>query len=339
MRKYIFLSFCFLSLVGCERTSSQRSTSARNEITSFSGISMTIPYRIEIGKPLTEEQQNEVRGIIETTFGEIDTIYNKWNPDSEISILNRLKANEKRLISAKLAKFLERCAYFVKLSDGKFDPTIEPIQALWRKHLETNTLPTQADIDALRPCIGWHNIVLRNTTFSKKHDLTALDLGGIVKGYAVDLFVERLKTSGLDNVFVEWGGEVKASGSHPKGRNWAVYIPNLDDYDPDHALAYVPLINQAIATSGDYLQQWTITRPEKKVVYFHVFDPQTLRPLSMTEESIASASCLTNDCLTADALATMLLMCSNLDEARSLAEKLQKEIPNTSFWLMSRKEV
>jgi len=308
---------------------------------------MTIPYRIEIGKALTRDEKKEIQALIEALFFEIDTIYNKWNPDSELTALNNLKANQKKRLSPKLASFLKRCAFFVELSSGKFDPTIEPIQQLWKKELEKNKTPPETAINELRSSIGWQNIVLENDLFYKKQDKTALDLGGLVKGYAVDLFIERLKAKGYENIFVEWGGEVKAQGHHPQGRNWAVYISNLEDLDPEHALAYVPLINQAIATSGDYLQQWTVTEnenhgkrvPVKPVTYFHVFDPLTLRPLAITDESIASSSCLAPDCLTADALATMLLMCQNMEEAKALAEKLQQAVPNTAFWIMSRKDV
>src|SRR5205807_7438864 len=139
--------------------------------------------------------------------------------------------------------------------------------------------PTAKEIEAIRPAIGWDNIMLSGKVIKKRHALTALDLGGIAKGYAVDLLIERLKKLGFHDVFVEWGGEVKAIGKHPQGRNWAVYITNLDDLDPEHALAYVPLKEQAIATSGDYMQEWHVEK--SNTTYFHVFDPKTLKPLQI----------------------------------------------------------
>jgi len=339
-RSLICLLSCLLCLsCGNSSPSSTNKTKERNELNNqlatFQGIAMTIPYRIEIGKPLNATQKQAVQNAIDATFQEINTIYNKWNPESELSQINRLPANQKMTLSNELAAFLKRCDYFVRLSDGRFDPTIEPIQQLWKKHLENNSLPVVAEIEAIRPAIGWGNIVLSDATISKKHARTALDLGGIAKGYGVDLLTERLVRAGYSHVFVEWGGEVRAAGRHPQGRNWAVYISNLEDLNPEHALAYVPLCNQAIATSGDYLQQWQGAGGE---TYFHVFDPQTLKPLKMTPFSMASASVLTKECMTADALATMLLMCPTLEEAKLLAAKLQKEVPGSAYWLMSRQE-
>jgi len=305
---------------------------------------MTMPYCVEVGKKLSLSESRAIVRLIDDTFAEIDAIYNKWNSDSEISQLNRLDAYERKRISKPLAQLLKRCDYFVQISNGKFDPTIEPLQMLWKHYLEQNTVPPQDEIERVRAAIGWHNIILDDESFMKKNGKTALDLGSIAKGYTVDLLIEKLNSMGYENVFVEWGGEVRAARHHPQGRSWAVYISNLEDVDPDHALAYVPLQDQAIATSGDYMQSWTVTgyNPQngpKRTTYFHVFDPQTLQPLEMTNTSIATASALATDCATADALATMLLMCKNLDEAKLLAEKLQKEVPNTSFWLMSRKEL
>ncbi|MDB6081109.1 MAG: apbE [Chlamydiia bacterium] len=295
---------------------------------------MTVPYRIEIGKNLSTTKQAEVQNTIDATFNEIDRVYNKWNKNSELSKLNRLPANQPESISNELAHFLRRCDYFVKLSKGKFDPTIEALQQVWKDHLEKGTLPSENEIKIAQATVGWDTITLKNNVFTKKHSATALDLGGIAKGYTVDLMVERLQKMGYNSVFVEWGGEIRASGKHPQGRSWAVYISNLEDLNPEHALAYVPLTNQAIATSGDYLQNWIVDG----TTYFHVFDPQTGKPLALTDTSIASASCLANDCMTADALATMLVMCKTLDEAKALATELQTEIPGTVFWLMSRKK-
>ena len=36
-----------------------------------------------------------------------------------------------------------------------------------------------AEIETIRAAIGWHNIILTENSFMKKHACTALDLGGI----------------------------------------------------------------------------------------------------------------------------------------------------------------
>lgn len=325
--------FALLLLTSCSTNESPKPKGI--ELASFQGTVMTVPYKIEIGDAISPADQAKIEQVIRSTFHEINAVYNKWNPDSEVARINQAEAAVAVPVSKELIAFLERCTRFVELSQGRFDPTVETIQNLWKQHLEEHTAPPRSEINRLKPAVGWHNLVIGKSTVTKKQSHTQIDLGGIAKGYAVDLLIERLQECGFRNLFVEWGGEIRAAGKHPQGRQWAVFISNLDDLNPEHALAYVPLSNQAIATSGDYLQQWKIGSK----TYFHVFDPQTLYPLLMTDESIASATVLTKECVDADALATMLLMCKNMDEAKALCKQIQKKYPDAAFWMMSRKEI
>jgi len=340
--RYIHLFFLLILVTSCgtkEEKQPSGSAMSKKNITSFSGVAMTIPYHIEIGEVLSEKESSEIEHLLDQTFQEVNALYNKYNSQSEISLLNNLEAYKKVIISHQLASFLKRCDFFVHASFGQFDPTIEPVQKLWKTYLEKGEKPPQDKVEALRAAVGWHNIHIENCTFYKDHDETQIDLGCIAKGHTVDLLTERIIDLGYENVFVEWGGDARASGKHPQGRSWAVYVSNLNDLNPDNALAYIPLQNQGIATSGDYLQQWTIKENGAIRTYFHLFDPHTLEPLYITTESIASSTCLTSNCTTADVIASVLLMSPNLAKAKILAQNLKQAIPNSAFWLISRKEI
>lgn len=307
-------------------------------VTSFEGTAMTINYRVIIGTSLQKKEETLVKQIINETFREVDTIYNKWNPKSELSLLNNLQAKEKVALSEKLMRLLIITDRIVKLTEGKFDPTIEPLQKIWRTALEASKTPS---LEALKPIllsVGWDNIHFSEGVFWKDHSLTSLDLSGIAKGYAIDLLVEGLKKIGLDNIYVEWGGEVRTFGSHPEGRPWRVFISRLGDQRPEKALALVELHDQALATSGDYLQNWTVRRPgtDSFMHYTHIFDPKTKAPLEMTRQSIASASVLANSCAEADGLATAAMCFDNMEGASLWAENLKKQYPELEFWIVSR---
>jgi|688.fasta_scaffold01263_27 thiamine biosynthesis lipoprotein len=319
----IFLFFFVLILNSCHN--------APSSPTLFSGNIMTMDYRILIGSSLSIQDRAEINRVIFSTFKEIDEIYNKWNPHSELSKVNNLKAGEKLSISASLEDFLRRTDQMVVLSEGRFDPTIEPVQLLWKEHLAKGQLPQESDIQKLIPALGWDKIHLSRGILYKDHDLTRLDLGGIVKGYAVDLLVERLNLLGYPNVYVEWGGEIKASGKHPANRSWNVFISRLSDIDPAHAIDILSLNDQAVATSGDYLQRWTLG----KTTYFHIIDPKTLHPLIVKPGSISSASVVASSCELADGLATILMFFPNTEEGYAWIEKISPLFPGTKFWLYS----
>lgn len=290
-------------------------------ITTFSGVAMTIPYSIQVGADLDAKEQIIAEQIIRETFEEVDSLYNRWNPDSELSALNRLKAYEKKTLSPKLATLLEKTAEIVRVSDTLFDPTIHPLQQLWKQKLELGQEPTQEELAAVKPSLGWDKIHLENGVFWKDDSATQMDLCAIAKGYAVDLLIMRLKDKSFSSLFVEWGGEIKTAGTHPEGRPWRIFISCFGQTDPDKALAILPIIDQAIATSGTYQQKWQV----KDKSFSHIFNRLKLSPIRVEKRQIASASVVAPDCALADALATCCLLFDSPKQALAWAEKIQKE--------------
>jgi FAD:protein FMN transferase len=305
-------------------------------ICTFDGFVMTMDYHIRVEGAQIDKQQ--IQEIINKTFCEIDQIYNKRNNKSEITKINQLKANETIEISSELENFLELTEVIVKMSEERFDPTIEPLQQLWKDHLEVESVPTSAEIAEVLPAVGWKNLHYGNGKFFKDHDKTSLDLGGIAKGYCVDLLVERIVAAGHSNVFVEWGGEIRIHGRHLDERPWRVFVARLNDLDPQNAIIQIDLCDQSIATSGDYIQNWSVRQRHSETVYFHIIDPKTARPLESTLSSVASATVIASTCLLADALATIAMMHSSIEEAKLWAEQISKKDPNIKFWLVSRNE-
>ncbi len=312
--------------------------------TDFSGEAMTMHYKIIVGAVLNQDEIHAIKDLIAATFNEVDQVYNKWNLNSEVSHLNRIKSGIKVQISPELQRLFNETQLIVELSEGRFDPTIEPLQRLWKINLQEGRTPSQEEIEAIAPVIGWDKIHVVEGVFSKDHDKTELDFGGIAKGLAIDLLVERFQQKGYRDLFVEWGGEIRAIGVHPEQRPWTVYISRFGDDDPEHAIDTLFLNNQAIATSGDYLQNWSISSsPEenrgKIITYFHIFDSETLHPLKISSTSIASVSVVAENCAFADGLATAVMLCPDHASAEAWVRGIIVLYPNVSFWIASRNQV
>jgi thiamine biosynthesis lipoprotein len=322
MYKFL-LAFVLMAMLGCQ--------SRKQSPALFTGTAMTIDYRILIGKKLSLNEYKQASGIILNTFEEVNAIYNKYNPQSEISKLNHCRAGEKIKLSDELAFLLKAVGAFVELTEQRFDPTVEPMLQLWKNHLQQKQIPPSEEIAALAPAIGWGHIHIEEGFFYKDDDSTQIDLGGIAKGYCVDLITERLCAAGFFDVYVEWGGEIRAMGKHPEERPWNVFISRLGNPSPEHAIDRVSLKEQAIATSGDYLQFWQAEGD----VYSHILNAKTLFPLRVTNQSIASASVLAPNCMLADVLATAA-MTFDLEEGAAWAQKMQEKFPELKFWLVSR---
>ncbi len=286
--------FIFL-LCGCNRS---------HTLTRFEGCAMTIPYCIQVGDQLTDEQLKEIQGVILKTFSEINTIYNNWNPDSEVALLGQLPAHQSITLSDSLAAFLAFVDEIVLRTEGRFDPTVDRLQHAWKEHLHAGELPQQATLAPLVQATGWCHVHLEGKLFWKDHALTAIDLGGVAKGYTVDLIAQRLALAGYGSVYVEWGGEIRTVGRHPEGRPWKVGIQGLDAID---------LLDSAIATSGTYIQNWTIDG----ISYTHIIDPRTYEPLQASP--ISSVSVIASTCAEADALATALMLFPSVADAQNWA--------------------
>ncbi len=154
---------------------------------------------------------------------------------------------------------------------------------------------------------------LEENCFWKEKNETKLDLGGVAKGYGVDLILERLQENGFHNIYVEWGGEIRVAGRHPANRPWKIAILGGEEME---------LNDEAIATSGSYQQNWIIDG----VLYTHITDPKTQKPL--TNPPITSASVRTPTCMEADAIATALMLIPSIKKAEDWAA--QKEL---AVWL------
>lgn len=308
--------------------------------TPFSGIAMTMRYRILVGHPLTSGDIESIENLLSATFEEVNAYYNIWNPESELSIANRQPANVWIPLSPQLEHLFRLTDRLVTLTNGHFDPTITAAYQLWTTKLASHSLPSREEIEAIRKSVGWDKIEIGEGRFRKGHANLKIDLGGIAKGYCVDLLTERLIAKGFRNCYVEWGGEIRTSGKHPAQRPWQVYISNLTDSSPQHALAFIALDEEALATSGDYLQQWHSTsNHNEECIFTHIIDPKTLTPVKVAQNNICSATVKAPSCTEADALATAAMLQPSLEMAKIWAKEIESSMPRIKFWLATREEI
>jgi thiamine biosynthesis lipoprotein len=227
----------------------------------------------------------------------------------------------------------------VEISGGRFDPTVGPLEKLWREHLKEKKAPPIDKFQAAVDATSWKHIAIRNGQFQKDNGDTTIDLCAISKGLCIDWILERLQKKGFKDLFVEWAGEIRTSGEHPEKRDWTVQVdPGLRM--EGKSMAPLPLHNAAIATSGDYSQRgWTLpaeaSSDHQVHRYFHIIDPFTGQPLEKTNYSIAAAVVIAPTCALADALATAAMLFPGRAEAEKWAEEVVELYPEVSFWILS----
>ncbi len=112
------------------------------------------------------------------------------------------------------------------------------------------------------------------------------DPSGVVKGYAIQRSAQLLQQRGVQDCFLEAGGDIQTTGRNATGRKWRVGIRN--PFCPQRLATVVHLSGEGIATSGAY------ERGE------HIYDPVANRPAN----GIASVSVIASNVCDADRFAT-----------------------------------
>lgn len=247
-----------------------------------------------------QEQCDEALRATFKRMGELDRMLSRHQPDSEVSRLNMQGYLEKP--SAELLEVVEMAEDVSTRTEGAFDITVLPLLALYEK----DQLPTVDAVQQTLGLVGYNAIQRRGHGLSFNRSGMGITVDGIGKGYVVDQGVAALRNKGFDTVFVEAGGDLMVSGMKPAGRPWRIGIRNPRPEQSEDFLA-IELTNQAVATSGDYMQAFS-----KDLSNHHIIDPRT----GISPPELSSATVVAPTVALADGLATAAMV---LGPERSLA--------------------
>lgn len=244
-----------------------------------------------------------LRGVFEEVE-RLEALLSSWRPDSDVSRLNRAAGGEALRVDPEVAALLERAASLSRRTRGSFDVTVGPLVALWNEAAARDVLPTPQALAAACARVGAH--VLRFAPDGRVGLATgsALNLGGLAKGYALDRAREKLPAE-VEAALLSFGqSSAWAVGQPPDGDGWRLLARA-----PEGGFAGVlTLRDQALSVSGS-LGQWNEIGGRR---YGHVLDPRSGRPLTRRRQALVVAA----DATDAEALSKALLV---LGETEGLA--------------------
>ncbi|MFC1499747.1 FAD:protein FMN transferase [Candidatus Zixiibacteriota bacterium] len=254
---------------------------------------------------------NESRALdaIEAAFAEVarvDRLMSTYRSESQVGVLNRtgrVKAGPD------LLHVLERARAISEASSGAFDITVKPLLDLFSRRFEQEgRAPDPDEIASCLQLVGYQRLTVDGELVSLPSG-SAISLGGIAKGYAIDLAVEALLEEGIDHALVNAGGDLRALGNR-EGEPWRIAVQN--PRDREDLLATIPLSGLAVATSGDYERFFDSDR-----TYHHIIDPRS----GLSAGSVMSVTITARSALDADALATAVFV-MGIDGGLALIESL-----------------
>ena len=251
----------------------------------------------------TREDLAQARAAIQASLSRVDQRMSTWKPDSELSRFNLHASTEPFPISAETFQVLDLARQVGERTDGAFDVTVKPLVAAWGFGAGARAPghgPDATELAALRQRVGLDLLELdaAGGTVRKRRPDVECDLSAIAKGFAVDEVVRSLEALGWDAFLVEVGGEVGARGERPAGGPWRVGVERPDSLGRA-VHARVDLVDQAMATSGDYRNFYE--QDGKRLA--HIIDPRSGRPV---QHGLASVSVVHRRAALADAWATAL---------------------------------
>lgn len=207
-------------------------------------------------------------------------------PDSELARLNREAHAGPVPVSGHLRRVLRTACQLSALTDGCFDVTIAPTLVHWG-YLPglTTTGKTPG---------GWRDIRFGPAGAVQFARPLLVDLGGIAKGYAVDVAIAALRRAGVPQACVNAGGDLRFYGSEPRR------IGVRDPADPSRLHLLPALLQGAIATSCTR----DTRRRHGRTWRSPLIDPRSRRAWA----GGGSVTVLTHACLYADALTKPLAL-------------------------------
>jgi FAD:protein FMN transferase len=228
----------------------------------------------------------------------VDRTMSRYDATSDVGRINATAAHDAVAVHPATAFVIGEALQWAQASDGAFDPGLARMIEVWdvaHRHAPppVNAFHRLAGRSLYRAVtVDRHN----GTPVVRLDDRDAgIDLGGIAKGYAVDLAVQALRNAGIRHAVVNAGGDLYAMGRSVDGDRWRVGVQL--PADPSQVAETLELEDAALATSGDYLQGFDYRGRR----YHHILDPVTAEPRQVSSHSITIRAAR---CLDADAAAT-----------------------------------
>jgi thiamine biosynthesis lipoprotein len=252
---------------------------------------------------IADEPQDDLDAAFEAAFAAVAKVHELMSfhdVNSDVSRLNRKASEHPVMVDAWTYQVLQDALDLHQRSAGLFDITIAPVlqdmgllPGARDRRSSTSKKIVMAEAVELLPG--------RRVRFLRPD--TAIDLGGIAKGFAVDRAVDTLKGGGVSCGLVNAGGDLVAFGPHPQPAHVR------DPRDPGQCICRIDLTGEALASSGiGFGSLGSVNTSNSAII-----DPRSCRPVT----DIAGATTRAPSCWIADAL-TKIVMIAGADASALL---------------------
>lgn len=211
----------------------------------WTGVSLGSVSTIRLAHPDRRIGQKLLRRAV-AEARRLEAIFSLYRDDTALSELNR--SGVLVAPSTELVQLLSLCDDIWRLTEGAFDPTVQPIWRCYADHFADAHAnpegPSRQKLAEALDLVGWSGVSVSRDRIALARRGMGLTLNGIAQGYITDRVVDLLRQEGISSSLVDMG-EIRTLGQHPDGRTWQAAVAAAT---PQHRT--LDLVDKAVATTG-----------------------------------------------------------------------------------------
>ena len=272
---------------------------------------------------LSTSAEGRILDIADKAFNEMERIERLFK--NELKSLNSKAGKALYSCNNEVFEVMKRCYQYGVLTEGAFDITISPLLERWGVYKGKLNAVSDEKLIPILNAVSYKNIKIDddNKTISFAHRQTKVDLGPVVKGYAVDKALELVKESGITSVCINYGSVTRML-EPPSGKNsWKIGIPH--PVKGDAVIGSLYLNKRGVAFVANYARYPSV----QGKTYNHLVDPKLGKPVTGGILAVTAIGATAEE---AGALATSLFV-TGIDGI----QRLPKIFPDMGWVLLYEK--
>lgn len=203
----------------------------------------TSPCELHIEAHSQTDADRAAQSILEYVKG-LEQRFSYFDEASEVFALNH-RGDRVCTLSSELSDLIAIALFYTDITHGAFDIALAGTLKAASKAPSYDAYCHQ--VSSLLPYAASEHLHLEGNRLTFANEFTRIDLGGLVKEYAVDQAIAMLKMSGITSALVNFGGDIAAYGRcHDVA--WRVGVE--DPSSEGSIVREVDLMECSLCTSG-----------------------------------------------------------------------------------------
>ncbi len=340
MKKILSVLLMLLAVSGCTEKEPQKYSMTATDV----GFDTVISF---VAYTENEAQFENYSNKLKELFLHYDHLFDKYNSYEGINNIKTINDNAGKQsvkVDPAIIDLLTLSKKYDTITDHQFDITMGSVFNVWHVYREQGTaanqkgeeskIPSMSELEEAKKHTGWEHVQIdeKNNTVYIDDPKVSLDVGGVAKGFAVELIAEELEAEGLEHAIINGGGNIRLIGDKPVDDTWSVgiQIPDLEAQNTDSLVSIKSKGNTSFVTSGDYQRYYTY----KDEIMHHIIDPDTLMPA----RHCRSVTVITKNSGIADILSTTLYSMTHQEGVEFLNKLKEEGIEANAIWVYDKNQ-